>query len=126
MYGLFAEIGGKMDGHNQVEPVCKFGPGGDFVSFWPDEPTDVQSAAEAVPARKESIRYPFSSATGKSGSDICSQATLFEDYPIGQQAGHKHKQRIRIYRRTTNKRPALNPAGQGTLFEADFKGAKTA
>jgi len=23
---------------NQIEPVCKFGPGGDFVSVWPGEP----------------------------------------------------------------------------------------
>ncbi|GAH28442.1 unnamed protein product, partial [marine sediment metagenome] len=22
---------------NQIEPVCKFGPGGDFVSVWPGE-----------------------------------------------------------------------------------------
>jgi len=110
-----------MDGHNQVEPVCKFGPGGDFVSFWPDEPGDVQAPTEPISVRKANIRYPV-----KSGSDICSQATLFEDYPIEQRTGHKHKQRIRIYRGTSKKRPALNPIEQGMLFEADFKGAKTA
>lgn len=29
--------GGKMDGDagGRIEPVCKFGPGGDFVSVWP-------------------------------------------------------------------------------------------
>jgi hypothetical protein len=30
------EIGGSADG--QIEPVCKFGPGGDYVSFWPSKP----------------------------------------------------------------------------------------
>lgn len=25
------------DKDNRIEPVCKFGPGGDFVSFWPPE-----------------------------------------------------------------------------------------
>ena len=111
-----------MDGHNQVEPVCKFGPGGDFVSFWPCEPGDVQAPTEPISVRKANIRYPV-----KSGSDICSQALLFSDDGwVKLRTGHKPKARIRAYRRIANKRPTLNPVGQGSLFEADFKGAKTA
>ncbi|UCE99569.1 MAG: hypothetical protein JSV82_00405 [Planctomycetota bacterium] len=108
----------------QIEPVCKFGPGGDFVSFWPDEPRarDIQPAAEAVPARKESIRYPF-----QNSSDICSRALLFDDdCRIKLRTARKPRHHIRAYHRTAKKSPALSLAGQGMLFEAGLKSAKTA
>jgi len=98
----------------QIEFVCKFGPGGDFVSFWPDETSE--STQPAV----------LTAATG-CRLHIRSQPLLFPDDSRNKlRAGHKPRHIFRVYNRADKKRPAPNAAGQDLLFEAGFKNAKTA
>jgi len=54
-----------------------------------------------------------------------------DDWRISSAAKHKPNNRVRAHRATAKKRASLGTAvsfdeGQGTLFELDFKGAKTA
>ena len=98
----------------QIGFVCKFGPGGDFVSFWPSEPVEPAQAAALTPV-------------AGSGLHIRGQPLLFDnDCRIKLRAGHKPKHGFRAYNRTDKKRPAFSLAEQGLLFEAGFKNAKSA
>ncbi len=98
----------------QIEFVCKFGPGGDFVSFWPDKP--LESTHPAV----------LNAATGYR-LHIRSQPLLFpDDSRIKLRAGHKPRHIFRIYNRPDKKRTVPNSAEQDLLFEPSFKNAKTA
>ncbi len=160
--------------NNHPEPVCRFGPGGDFVSVWPPEQTlthrpsmgrltkFIQSLSHIVPTllgstpntvpqeltqtqppadpvlhRKGLLKYAVkkidkpahtASATAINSHKLFSdQSILFpDDGRISIRTGHKPKHRIRAYRRTAKKTPPLDLAGQGSLFESDFKSARTA
>ena len=98
-----------------IEPVCKFGPGGDFVSVWP---RDTKGAGPAD-AR---------SSLGSQGSvGLSGQTLLFTDVRVsGSRAGHKPKHHIQAYRRTATKKPAEGSPPQGTLFETNSRSARTA
>ncbi len=146
-------------GKNKNEPVCRFGPGGDFVSEWP--PQDLQApqlskkyvsklfsslnviitallGSELNTTSKENSEYVVETTAGepaysapntvaKSDSRFSGQSMLFpDDSRIGLADAHKPKHRIRAYHRAAKKRPAISFADQGSLFEADFKSAKTA
>ena len=163
------------DRNERIRPVCKFGPGGDFISFWPpgsfelpqlssNSLTKVLSLSKimqhlvatesgkisAVPAVtadavkrivygkgdsedvvEEHTSVPSAdaapdtvAANNRSGTG---ESLLFpDDWRIGGRAGHKPKHHIRAHRRASRKRAVVGAAGQGTLFEADFKGAKSA
>lgn len=169
---------GKMESrlNKQIEPICKFGPGGDFVSVWPKEPTFslkpapnrltklLNSIAEIINAtlgsefdsatevptdiapetnrilyHEEKLKYaakntkadkpayPTAATVIKNNRRLSSEPMLFaDDWGVGGRAGHKSKHHIRAYRRTAKKRPALSLPGQGSLFEANFKSARTA
>jgi len=162
--------------NKQIEPVCKFGPGGDFVSAWPKEPTsslkpapnrlakllnsiaeiinatlgsefdsvtevptDIAPQANRILYQEEKLKYAVKNSEAnepphttsatiiKSNSPLSGEPMLFaDDWGVGSRVGHKSKHRIRTYRRTAKKRHALSLPGQGSLFEADFKSAKTA
>ena len=137
--------------HKQAEPVCKFGPGGDFVTVWPKEPTpSPQPAANhfakllasideiitallgsefnTAEAHAENIHRPTPTPVIKSDSPFPPvQPMLFPgDWGIAAQTGHKTKRCIRAYHRTAKKRLPLSLSGQGSLFEPDRKSAKTA
>jgi hypothetical protein len=148
--------------NKQIEPVCRFGPGGDFVSVWPpqSQPPKKQPVTLLSPqneiittllgstslvrakcpavARKENLEYVVESSTGKpaysaptaaikSDSRFSGRPLLFaDDCRIGLGADNKPKHHIRAYRRTAKKRPAISFAGHGSLFETDFKSARTA
>lgn len=159
--------------YDPTEPLCKFGPGGDFVSFWPPKPGMKPSSlttllnklahlAAAAPAPNPQTHEPQTTpapgqhtrqiiasreefenaarhnpddrptdaapATIINGDSIFSrQPMLFpDDSRTRRRAEHKPKHRLRAHHRTAKKRPAPRLTGQGTLFEADFKSAKTA
>ena len=163
------------DKDEQFEPICRFGPGGDFVQNWPpatyqagetnqnplskvlaslseiiaamlgSEPhstevssTNIKTSPEQIRRRKERLEYavtlnkadapadPAPVTNIKGNFKVQGQPMLFpDDWRAGRQTGHKPKHRVRAHRRTPKKRPAFAPSG-GTLFEANFKSAKTA
>ena len=162
--------------NKQVGPVCRFGPGGDFVSVWPGEffvsgrsspnrvrklltslselitlllglepdstsfvPTGVRHLTDRILAEKEKLKYGVrngkadrraytaSTAIIESNRQFQSEPMLFtDDWRVGIGVGRKSKHRIRAYRRTAKKKPAFQVQGQGSLFETDFKSARTA
>ena len=71
--------------NNNNEPVCKFGPGGDFVSNWPP---------------KSNIA-PITDVITKTTVTTVSQSSLFaDDLAIPIRTVHKKKPQIRVHRRT--------------------------
>jgi hypothetical protein len=164
------------DRNERFEPVCKFGPGGDFVSVWPPEsyglaqpsansltkllarlsgmigkllgseafgvpagPTGAYEVAEGIPSGKGDMDYAgkdfnvdepgYAAAATVTASNrlFSGEAMLFaDDWRTGGRAGRKPKHHIRTYRRTAKQRTAVSAGGQGTLFELDFKRARTA
>ena len=162
--------------NKEVEPVCIFGPGGDYVCVWPPRfaaspepsssrlrkllgllreiitavlgselnvPSAVSSSGRGVPektfAEEERVpyaiennkadrgAYPSPTAIIESGRRFCSEPMLFaDDWGGGVRTGRKPKHGIRAYRGTAKKRHGFSLPGQGSLFEADFKSARTA
>jgi hypothetical protein len=161
--------------NRQVEPLCKFGPGGDFEVAWQPEPpeifemsnrflrllsaafevlvvilgfrrtaahvswTDAARGSEVIDfdmekARNaaENSRLPDTAhaptiAVADNGSAVSGEQMLFPDLGgDGVRARNKPKHRIRTYRRVAKKRSALRFGEQGSLFENQFKSAKTA
>jgi len=80
--------------------------------------------------RGASIRrgaYAEAGSVAKRDRRFSEQPGLFaDDRRAGGVAGRKPNYRIRAHRAVAKKRACFEPAGQGTLFELDFKGAKTA
>ncbi len=126
------------DRDKQIEPLCKFGPGGDFVSIWPKESIVssqelpnclgklLSSVSKTISTSADSV-YLAPTTVTKSNRFVSGEPMLFpDDCRISLRTGHKPKPRIRAYRRTAKKRPAFGSSVQGSLFETDFKGAKTA
>jgi hypothetical protein len=164
------------DRNERMEPVCKFGPGGDYVSYWPPESYELAqlstnsltkvlfslskimenlvssesgniAAGRTVRRRagnkfscgkgdlEDAVRsaktvkpsHAASSTVIKGDRSGPGEPMLFpDDWRVGVRAGHKPKHRIRAYRRAAKKRSALVLPGQGTLFEVDFKSARSA
>ena len=145
--------------NKQIEPLCRFGPGGDFISDWtlrdmqsiklPEKylskflnslneimtallgsdlnTTSMENAEYVVESRTGRPAYAAPNAVIKSDSQLSGQPVLFpDDSRISIAAEHKPKHRIRTYHRTAKKRTPISFADQGSLFEADFKSAKTA
>jgi len=84
----------KMTSENILPAVCKFGPGGDFVTIWP----------------KGLATTPLKAAF--------TQSVLFDDNThLGRKARHKPVYRIRRYHRSAKKSSADNSNRQPLLFE---------
>ncbi len=162
--------------NRQIESLCKFGPGGDFVATWPPEPLEtpemssrfvrlLESAFEVVavlvekgsgtfsakrppsrsnkrflpPFLKERVineaeisrigdtAYAKAIAAAKNGRAFSVEPMLFPD-PGGNGVRIKHnpKHRIRANRRVAKKGSAVRFAEQGSLFEGQYRSAKTA
>lgn len=162
--------------NRQIEPLCKFGPGGDFVAAWPPERSKtsemsnlfvrlLESAFEVVAVLVEKGSGAFSAkhapirsnkrlltpflkervideaeisrigdtahakaiAVATNGRAFSAEPMLFPD-PGGNgvRIKHKPKHRIRAYRRVAKKGSAVRFAEQGSLFESQFRSAKTA
>jgi len=104
----------------QAEPLCKFGPGGDFIAVWQPELAAANSktynTVDSAPV-----------ATIEDGGVLSREPMLFPDNSrIGGPTEHKPKYRVRTYRRAAKKRPAFRLSEQGSLFELDLAGARTA
>jgi len=159
--------------YDPAEPLCKFGPGGDFVYCWPPregmQPSSltkllnklvplVASQPElklqsktpeiATVAAKnnrrikapteESENAPSHNAGDKSTdatpATIIKSDSLFAGQPLlfpndsraRRTVKHKSKHRVRAHRGVAKKRTTHGLPGQGSLFETDFKSAKTA
>lgn len=97
--------------NNKIDPVCKFGPGGDFVSNWPPQPH--------IPTKIDIIT--------KTTITTVSQSSLFaEDLQIPIKTVHKKKPQIKLHRRTPKRSVTYDVSDQGMLFEAGQKNARTA
>ena len=76
--------------------------------------------------------YAAASPVAKHNRGVSEEPGLFaDDWRIGTAVKHKPNNRIRAHRATAKKRACVGSAvpfdeSQGTLFELDFKGAKTA
>ncbi|MGB7581408.1 MAG: hypothetical protein WBL85_03045 [Sedimentisphaerales bacterium] len=76
--------------------------------------------------------YAAAGSVAKHNRGVSDQQGLFaDDWRAGAAVKHKPSNRIRTHRTTAKKRTCVGSAvsfdeGQGTLFELDFKGAKTA
>ena len=76
--------------------------------------------------------YAAASSVAEHNCGLSDQPGLFaDDWRAGAAVKHKPNNRIRAHRTTAKKRASVGSAvsfdeGQGTLFELDFKGAKTA
>ena len=134
--------------NKKFQPVCRFGPGGDFVSIWPE------SSQFQLPSQNRLLKIlaclneiiagvlgsefnPLSAAAPKAqpipaarfdqSRKSQAQPMLFpDDSRIGLRAAHKPRHRIRAHHRTIKKRPCIDPAEQGLLFAPDIKIARTA
>lgn len=141
--GGISERGRKMntEKRTRIGPVCKFGPGGDFVSVWPRQLKPLFRRSQSRLVRllgsmggtiaelfdSEFSTVQIESAGAEGGGGVSSEPMLFaDDWRAGRQIRHKPKHRIRAYRRAAKKRAAVEFSGQGTLFEADGKSTKTA
>lgn len=164
------------DRNERIKPVCKFGPGGDYVRFWPpgsyELPQlsansltkvlmslskimenllssesgnmlagrtaagraanrfdcwkgDLEDAVKSAKIDKPS--HAASSTVIKGDRPRSGEPMLFaDDWRVGIGTWRKPKHHIRACRRTAKKRAALSIPGQGTLFDVDFKSARTA
>jgi hypothetical protein len=111
--------------NKQTEPVCKFGPGGDFVSFWPAEKEREEYAAKNGGFEEPS--HPAPDSTIKGDSQFSGEPMLFaDDWRVGAAVRHKPKHGIRAHHRTATKRATVQFPRQGSLFNANFKSAKSA
>ena len=76
--------------------------------------------------------YAEAGSVVKHNCGVSEEPGLFaDDWRAGAAVKHKPNNRIRAHRTTAKKRACVGSAvpfdeGQGTLFELDFKGAKTA
>ena len=159
----------------QVEPLCKFGPGGDYEITWQPEQAEffemsnralrllsaalevlivllgVRRAGDHVSwgnttcgsevidfdrekarnaaknGRRRDTAYAPAVAIADDGGAVSGEQMLFPYLGgDGVGAGHKPKHGIRAYRRAAKKRSAVRFGKQGSLFEGQFKSAKTA
>ena len=159
---------------SQVEPLCKFGPGGDFEVVWEPEPPEVfemnrllrllsaafevlvfilgfrRTAAHVLckdaayssevidfdrekasnagqNSKSRNPAYAPATAVADNGGAFSAEPMLFPDLGgIGIRVKPKPKHRIRTYRRAAKKGAALRFVEQGSLFEAQFRSARTA
>jgi len=109
----------KDDRNIEIVPLCKFGPGGNFVTVWPQKGTSEHA--------DDRITDPATGAAIKGSCLISDGPMLFaDDCRISIRTWHKPKHNIRTYRRAVKKRPSAVLSGHSSLFAAEFKSAKTA
>lgn len=137
-----------------IGPICRFGPGGDYVSVWPGEPVNpaeqpnnaltgilnvLAGMIEALRGNRD-IRGKINNETDDrrgidtpTGADVTGnhgapkQRWLFaDDRRAGGTIKYKPHHRIRAHRASAKKRVCFGPAGQSTLFESNLKGTKSA
>lgn len=105
---------------------------GDFVKYSPDT-VDQLEATETVSGNLKNGKSTLLATNAAPAADIKSyqhfskQQMLFsDDCGVGESNINKPKHNIRAHRKVTRKGPALHIAGQNTLFDDNFKSAKSA
>jgi len=110
--------------NNRFEPVCKFGPGGDFVFFWPNTENKKETSEYAITSR---TAYSPSITIIKGDCRFLGEPLLFaDDWRTGSLPELKQKHHIRTYHRTAKKGTPFCAQQQDSLFAADLQSAKTA
>ena len=141
-----------------IGPICRFGPGGDFVTVWPREPVNmseepkssiagllnvIAGMIEVLRGHREIQGKHYDAQDGraadtKTGRDAGSnrqtpeQRWLFaDDRGTGGTIKYKPHHRIRAHRTASRQRICFRQSGdfeqaQGTLFETELKGTKSA
>lgn len=115
--------------HKQIGPVCRFGPGGEFVSIWPESSKlqppslEAQCAFKDVGTKKHAHQLSTVFSRGDSSSE---ELRLFPEDQIGLQAACKPRLRTGARRRTTEKRLRVDTTEQNLLFTSDVRVARTA
>ena len=100
-------------------------------------PIDIEQENKSYESRSRGVgvwrgAYAEAGSVTKRNRGVSGEPGLFaDDWRISSAAKHKPNNRVRAHRATAKKRASLGTAvsfdeGQGTLFELDFKGAKTA
>ena len=118
----------------KIGPVCRFGPGGDYVSTWPTDWADLARQLKGPVSRLQNVLNGIVDAlrgepdTTEDGglmteAGAAEEATLFaDDWRIVRPAGRKITHRIRTFRKARD----FVPPQQATLFDEHLKSAKTA
>ena len=135
-------------------PVCRFGPGGDYVKDWPAKKSQLPEP-ESNPLGKvlalivdvmgttvsgelmiqsqgptdepDHTNYTASTAGAEDSSRISAEPMLFaDDSRSSRGVRHKPHYRIRAYRRSSRKRTARKIDTQATLFEVDTQSQSAA
>jgi hypothetical protein len=116
----------------KIGPVCRFGPGGDYISTWPTDWADLARQFKGPISRIQNVINGIIDALRGSEDELIvdelpaetsEQTMLFaDDWKIIRPAQKKTIHRIRTFHKTRN----FNSSNQATLFDEHFKGAKTA
>jgi hypothetical protein len=106
--------------HKQGEPVCRFGPGGDFVSIWPvsleSQPSLGKSRCTSEDVETKNPAYQLSAMFGK-GHPFSGQPVLFpDDDQMGVKVSHRPAIRAVGRRRATGKHFHVDVGKQYLLF----------
>ena len=73
--------------NNQTEPVCKFGPGGDFVSVWPPQSSELpQPSSNSLTKLLTSLREIIAASLG---SDFNTAPKESLEYAVENNKAHK-------------------------------------
>ena len=150
---------------SEDSPLCRFGPGGEYLYNWPPSnykyklpvqdkltrvlmtisdmigdfvkcPPDIVNQPQTTETVSGNPKHEKSAllatntspdANIKSHQYLPKQQMLFSDDCRACKSNiNKPKHNIRTHRKPANKRPALHIAGQGSLFDDNFKSAKSA
>jgi hypothetical protein len=70
----------KPDRERQAEPLCKFGPGGDFVAAWEPEPSErLEALARLLSSAVEALTAAF--GLKRTGANTSSSSNFYPDEP---------------------------------------------
>lgn len=137
-----------------IGPICRFGPGGEYVSVWPAAPAGpaerpqnalagllnvLAGMIDALRGSPGTQRKPYyvsnderaaDSSTGsvvENNHRVSGQRWLFaDDWRTGRTIRHKPHHCIRAHRAVAGKRICIGSAESRTLFDADCEVARTA
>ena len=115
--------------NKQIGPVCRFGPGGEFVSIWPEssklQPPSLEAQCAFKDAGTKKHAHQLSTVFSRGDSSL-EELRLFPDDQIGLKAACKPRLRTGARRRTTEKRLRVDTTEQNLLFTSDVRVARTA
>jgi hypothetical protein len=118
------------DKNKQTEPVCRFGPGGEFVSIWPEssklQPPSLEAQCAFKDAGTKKHAHQLSTVFSRGDSSLKELRLFPDDDQIGLKTACKPRLRTGARRRTTEKRLRVDTTEQNLLFTSDVRVARTA